>query len=125
MPAAEHHGKYQAAVLWEIQGYDRQGEPLRGDPVEIRVQWVTGRKQVTGANSQPIAIDAQVRVNQEIPTGSHMWLGALASFTEADENEIMEVLTYNETPDARNRYKDKTIGLAFFKTTLPNPDPNL
>lgn len=123
MPSMETAFRRQFAVLWPKDGYDGHGEPTVGEPVELRVRWNNKQRLAYDAQGNPVAVDAVVIVDQEIEVGSSMWEGQLADWygtgSAGDDSGVMEVVTYNETPDIKNRFKRRTVGLTFYKDTLP------
>lgn len=123
MPSIEQRDRFQKAVLWEADGFDGFGRPKVSSPVELNVRWKYERRQSVNNEGVPIAVDATVVVNQLIPVGSCMWLGELADWYGTGSNDntesIMEVLSYKETPDIRNRGIRYSVSLAFYKNQLP------
>lgn len=123
MPPLESKDRYQKAVYWEKQGDAMDGDPRVGAPEEIVVRWSYGRRSAISPSGLPVAIDATVIVNQEIEVGSAMWLGSLSEWmgtgTVGQNAEVMEVLTYSDTRDLKNRFSQRSLGLAFYKGDPP------
>lgn len=123
MPSPEIANRLQKALLWAKISDDAYGEPVVSAPVEIDVRWVTKRRQATGPDGTPIAIDATVIVNQEIAIGSIMWEGSMAEWVGTGSGEadkfLMQVMTYDETPDLKNRLRAREVSLQFFRGSLP------
>jgi hypothetical protein len=119
MPAPELNGRHQKAVLWEKVGLDNYGNPtLDASPVEIVVRWEEGRSESIDDNGNPIGVDAQVIVAQEIPVGSIMWRGALANLPNPPTG-LKQVISYNETPDIKGRVTFRKVSLVRYSETLP------
>lgn len=126
--------RLQAAVYWPFLGYDAYGRPVVGDPVSLNVRWKYTRQGI-GSQAQPIIINATVVVDREIAVGSQMWLAprsvpaALVQWqTVAISDarvEIMEVASYNYTPDLRNRHYRHVVNLSFLRHTGPSGEPPL
>jgi hypothetical protein len=117
MPFQEVAFLEQTALLWAASGVDRYGQVTVLPPVEIPVRWLTKRREVLDAKGNTIALDAQAVVRQRIAVGSHLWLGNLVQWygtgtgsSLADE-ELMEVKTYDETPDLKDRGVFRIVGL--------------
>lgn len=118
MPATELSHRYQAAVLWRKAGMNRYGEPTLHPPEEIRVDWDDTKREVLDSNGQRVAVDAAALVDRDIAVGSEMWLGELALWLGSGTGsgaalpvDVMVVKTFNSTPDFRNRYKTREVGL--------------
>lgn len=125
MPSIERRERFQKAVLWEkTDGFDDYGRPRVSSPVQIHVRWKYVRKQSVNKEGVPIAVDATVVVDRYIPEGSILWLGELIDWvgtgSNDNENQLMEVLTFHNTPDIRNRHTRRTVDLAFYKSVLPD-----
>jgi hypothetical protein len=123
MPAPERRGRYQKAVLWEKTGRDRYNEPTTAAPVEISVRWENRASQQLDPQGNTIRVDATVIVNQDIAIGSVMWEGELLDFigtgSDGTDTQTMEVVTNNVIPDLKNRARLRTVGLVFYRDTLP------
>lgn len=121
MPHQELAYRKQKAVLWPLEGTDGYGQPVVSDAaVELDVRWVAKRSEVLDPQGRTIAVDATAVVDREIAVGSSMWLGELAAFDPDDEdNDVMEVKAYNETPDIKNRVARRTVGLLRRGESLP------
>ena len=115
MPAPEQVDRDQKAVLWPAQGYDNYGRPTVGPPTQVAVRWLTKRSRVLDRQGNSISLDASAVVGQRILVGSRMWLGSLEDWlgigSGCSDDELMEVKTYGETPDIKNRFTQKTVGL--------------
>jgi hypothetical protein len=120
----EYACRFQTAVLWPADGHDPYGQPKVGCPEEITVRWVSKSRQATDANGNPITLDATVIVVQDVDPGSAMWLGTLEDWygtgSAGQESGVMEVVTFDKTPDIKNRAIRRELGLRFYKDTLPN-----
>ena len=129
MPPMEEDDLHQKAVLWPKAGFDLLGQPTRSEPVNLDVRWDSRRRQMVDANGNPVAVDATAVVLIEIEPGSTMWLAPnpaydgldqwLGTGSIGDDSGVMEVAVYNETPDISNRVVRRTVGLTFYKDTLP------
>ena len=125
MPPFEEMDRLQPAVYWPNAGYSSTAQVIRGEPVQIDVRWVWKRTYQRSADGDSIPCDAQVVTGIKIPPGSYMWLGKLADWygtgSGEPEVELMQVVTCDETPDIKNRFKRYTASLAFYKDSTP-PD---
>ena len=121
MPAIEDEDLNQTAVLWPWTGVDAYNEPTRGEPEEIDVRWNTKRREVTGPTGTPMALDATVIVAQSVVVGSLLMLSALEDVvgTGNPNAEVMQVMSYSETPDLRGIEVRREVGLVRFRGTLP------
>lgn len=123
MPAFETMDLEQVAVLWGKSGTDDYGQPTTATAIEIPVRWLTKRDEVVDAQGNTIALDATVVVERQIAVGSLMALGNLSYWvgtgSAGDESEVMEVVTYEETPDLKGREIRRSVGLKRFRDALP------
>lgn len=121
MPAPEASNRLQYAVVWDTNGFGPDGEPTVGDPREIRVRWNWKETQATDGKGNQVSISATVVVDEEIEVGSRMWLGHLDEWygtgSATDDDSVMEVLVYGETPDVKARMYKRTLQLGFYKDT--------
>lgn len=124
MPDIRVSNLYQWAVLWPTTGGTAEsGEPLVGPPVEIRCRWIDRRSESLDPDGQPIALDATVIVDREIPIGSNMWKGKLKDWygtgSAGSGIGLMAVKTSGTTPDIKNRGIRRRVGLMKFRDSLP------
>ena len=123
MPALETLDRKQNATLWPWSGVDRYGEPTRGTGVAVKVRWNWVRREVTDPQGNTITIDADVVVDRKIAVNSTMWLGKLTNWPgdllDSEDNEVMRVAVYDETPDIKGRKIRRTVGLMRFRNDIP------
>lgn len=119
MPPPEEAYLLQKAVLWKAIGTDDYGQVLVDDPVEIDVRWITNRREAIDPKGNTVVLDATAVVNCVIPVGSQMALGRISRWPgtdrNVDDNELMQVMTYREVPDLKNRTFRRTVGLMRFR----------
>ncbi len=120
MPSQETAFHRQKAVLWPWVGVDGDNRAITGPPVELKVRWVTKRRQIFDPQGTPIGVDATVEVDRNIPIGSTMWHGSLNDWyalgsAGGNVSELLEVVTYNEASDIKNRHIARTVDLVFFR----------
>lgn len=122
MPAPEYRHRYQPAVLWPTVGYDAYGQPALGSPVEIRTQGGSDQMRVLDPLGNTVTLDATLIVDRDIAIGSRIWMGELADWYGTGsgmiDQEVMEVKTFNSTPDIRNRATFREIGLMRLHRTV-------
>lgn len=127
MPPIELQARFEAAVYWAPpQGdvkVDDYGETKVDDPVEIKVQWVTNRRQIEAVFSKTVGIDAMAVVDRDIPIDSKMWLGELADWTGTgsggQDDEVMYVKAFSSQKDIKGRVTRRTVALSKSKDALP------
>lgn len=126
MPSFEVMDRYEKAIVWDFSGTDQYGQPKTSVPREITVRWVWGDRLANSPNGSPITTNATVIVNEEISVGSTMWLGELEQWygsggtgSGEEDDWVMEVVSYNEAPDLKNRNRRRELGLAFYKDQSP------
>ena len=127
MPAPEVVDRYQTAVLWPFSGYDAYGAPTVGPPVELAppygVRWTWKRREVMDAKGNTVALDASVVTDRKVAPDSLMWLGTLAGWYRVGSagrpDEVMLVVSHDETPDIKNRAVRREMGLKRYRETLP------
>lgn len=123
MPDITEVDCWDTVVLWPVAGYDDQGQPVRGAPVELTwpngVRWIPGQTQQMDAKGNLVNLDAQAVVLQEIAIGSQMWLGSLADWfgtgSANTDQEVMVVKLQNRTPSLNGRFDRLTVGLMRYK----------
>lgn len=123
MPQLETMDMGQAAVLWRFLYLDDHGETIIDEPEEITVRWVRRQTQMLNGKGDPIAVDATVVADIEIPTGSIMWEGELEEYygtgSAGEEDSLMEVVASGMVPDLKARDIRRRHGLTFYKNTRP------
>ena len=110
-------------MLWEISSRDELGEPTLDAAIEIKVRWVSKKSEALDPQGNTIAIDATVVTVRNIPIGSIMWKGGLddlAGTSVTPDDDLMQVVTNNETPDLKARATRRTVGLIRFRDALPD-----
>jgi hypothetical protein len=109
--------------LWPPGAADRYGQPSRGEPVEIRVRWLSGQRAAAGPDGGTIMLDGSVVADREIAQDSLMWLGTLEEWNESgsapDDSELMRVVYYRATPDIKGRATRRVVDLMRFRQALP------
>ena len=119
MPAREDMDRIHDAVLWTGVEDDRYNEKRRGQPVPLKVRWKQTVREGTDRNGNPVVLEAQVKVDREIPIGALMWKGKLEKFDDATADNIMEVVFYNEDSDLKGRHTARSVDLKRFMEDLP------
>ena len=129
MPPIEEQDLHQKAVLWPKSGNDLYGQPAVGAPVDLDCRWINKRRQMVDSQGNLVSVDASAVVIIEIEPGSTMWLAPDPSYaateqwygtgSAGEQSSVMEVVAYEETPDISNRVVRRTVGLNFYKDTLP------
>lgn len=122
MSAIETRDLLQKIVLWPFVSYDSYGGFIVGPAHELSARWSRNRRETIDAQGTKIALDATVVVAQKIIVGSLVWLGELADWlgtgSAGDDSELMQVATYSETPDLRNKFIRREIGLVRYKDSV-------
>lgn len=130
-PPTEFHFQ-QRAVVWPATGaYNDEGEPLVDVPEETDCRWNWGRSEALDARGNVIALDVTVRVPQEYPVNSRMWLASdwdqepleewYGIGSAGDKTEMMYVRTHQIIEDIRGDAVSYVLGLARYKD---NPRDN-
>ncbi len=107
MPHQELGYRRQKAVLWPFDGtsYDNYGQPKIGEPVQLRVRWVTARREVKDAQGNNVALDATAIVDRKITVGSTMALGDIGDWLIAgtdNASAIGEIMQDRRLPRERD-----------------------
>src|SRR5688572_27869153 len=103
MPPPEAFDLFQTAVLWRKVGQTRDNEPIVSAAEEVDCRWRWGRRESVSPEGTPIAFDARVALEVEIPDGSVMWLGELRDFADTGRQRLMTTTTIDATPDVKGR----------------------
>lgn len=126
MPELETMDRNQKAVLWLKTGVDSYSQPLVAEtPIELDVRWNHRGSVMTGPTGEPVAVNAVVIVDRDIPLGSSMWLGTLADLSgtgSTPEEDVMEVVAQSKTYSLCGKYIRRTVGLVRASDTLPEKD---
>lgn len=132
MPDPTLSNLYQRAVLWTAQlnsvgggKVDKFGGVVVDDAIEISVRWEWKRTNMLNQKRETITVDATIRVAQEVPVDSLIWLGSLNDLAGTGGPELQspegvcQVKAYNYVPDVRNRFVSRVIGVVRYKGPLP------
>lgn len=123
MATLETADLHHTAILWEIDGHDSEGNPLRGQPEEIDVRWTWLVEDLIDATGQKLTSVARVAVNQEIPVGSWMWKGELEDWyfsgSAGPGTNLMQVVDYRESDDIKGIETRRLVRLIRFRDTPP------
>lgn len=125
MPAPESSHRYQPAVWWpkgttRATGIDGYGQPLLTTSIPIRWRLDdSARQDVMDAESNRIRVDATAIVDVDMSVGDEVWPGAIedwigtsGTLSQTSEDDYVYVVkTFNKTPDIRNRYHTRKVGL--------------
>lgn len=126
MPALETIDRYQAAVLWPFLRLDDHGETIIDQPEEVNVRWVWKQSQMLNDKGQPVAVNATVITDDDIPLGSIMWEGSLEDYyavgSAGDADWLMEVSSIGKAPDIKGRDYQFKYGLTFYRNERPRID---
>lgn len=124
MPSFETMDRHQTAILWEKTGLTHLNEIITAEPIEIKVRWINKPRQVPGPNGTPITVAATAVVARDISIGSLMYLGKIEAYygvgSAGDTEQIMEVQAAPKTTSIDNRHIRRTVGLNYYKGSLPN-----
>lgn len=128
MPPPETAHRHQTALYWALAGVDGYNQPKVSAPVELLVRWETGRREALDPEGNKIGVEALVVVDREVLIGSAMWLGTLAEWytgtgSGGQDDEVMQVVTYNQASDVKNRNVRREVGLNKFMDARPEIDP--
>lgn len=123
MPFHGLQGRRHWAVYWARIGTDRTGQPTTTNvAAEIRCRWDDTVRTVLGPDGNPLAIDATVGgLDRAIPVGSLMWKGRLEDMpgtSQTPAQDVMRVVSYEETPDIRGRNAYREVRLSRTKDVL-------
>jgi len=125
MPPIEEVDCWDTVVLWPRVGYDIDGQPTYGDPVELSprdgngVRWLNKFTYVKDPKGNLIGVDATAIVNQDVLVHSKMWLGELDDWygtgsADTLDTDLMTVEAFNATWDTNNRFARRVCGLMRF-----------
>lgn len=122
MPAQERSHLPMFLVLWEATGVaDRTGKPkVSAVPVERNCRQLSARRDTRDKEGNIITLDASAVVEVDFKVNSVVWFGRLADFNPAIENDLMEVIYFDKTPDLKGRDFYREIGLMRYKHSLPS-----
>jgi len=135
MPPLEDFDLLQCAVFWPILSVDEYADPVLGMPVQLDVRWVPQSQIVLTPQGNSISVDTTVIVNDDIEQfaiegqpfystviGGMMILGGLYDIPGTDftpVGSIYQIKTFQRTPDLKNRFMRRVLGLLRYTDTLP------
>lgn len=118
MPPLESYDVYDDALLWAAfeNEPDAYGQfRVESSPSQIKVRWLDTYRIVLDAQGNEIALDAMAVVRQDIAVGSRMVHSTLAEYlgtgSGLPDAAVFIVKTFNKTPDIKNRYYFREVGL--------------
>ena len=124
MPPQETSHRFQTVTYWAKGGTDAYAQPTLSTPVELLARWEFRRAEALDAQGRTVALDAFAVLDRAVAVGGLMWLGEyedwLGTGSAGDDDELMEVVTYDEIPDVKGRFYERTAGLRKFRDTLPS-----
>jgi len=122
MPAQEIAFRRQKACVWEITGYDRNGQPVfQTSPTELDVRWNDTRSEVIDRQGNTVAIDATAILDRELKVDSLMVPLALADLPGDGDYGLLAdgplhiVVKFDSTPDIKNRARHNQASLKRYK----------
>jgi len=108
----------QDAVLWPFSSFNASGDIQVSVATPVKVRWESISSESVSAEVAPEAKNISVYVDRVISVGSVMRLGKLRQLpTPVDK--VMEVINYDEVPDIKARYYQRTVTLRKYGNTLP------
>lgn len=129
MPPPETFERNQTALYFEWRGKDRYNEPRVASPREIEVRWEWRQATMLGPQGNPVSVDAQVVVDEDIVLNSLMWEGGetewyggepgTSSGSAGEATFLMQVVATDFVPDIKGREMRRTVGLVFFRDAMP------
>jgi hypothetical protein len=126
MPPLERMDFHDRAMMWEVQRYDRHGNQLVAEPVELRCRWEEKQIEMLDDQGQRIVVDVILATTQNIPNGSLMWEGSEEDLEDevgtglVPTDNIYEVIARDRGKDLKGRVTRYEFGLKRFKDVLPD-----
>jgi hypothetical protein len=123
MPPPETSARYQTALLWEVTRVDEHNQPRVRPPREIAVRWNWTRTYMRDKDGTPVAVDAVIVTDEDLPRGSLLWLGTEEEWYGTGSggvvDDLVEVKLTKSTLDLRGRVARKTAGASRYKGSVP------
>lgn len=131
MPAQEYSHRFQLAVLWKASGSDKHGQFTVSNPVEVSIRWNDVVNEGVDAQGNKILLEGSLVVGLPISVGSIMWQAPYgtppntaialfnATYAGRQPSDLVEVKSYNGTPDIKVRNTYHTVGISRYRDTLP------
>ena len=110
------------AVVWTPAGSNEYGEITVNSPQEIRTRWEIGKSLGVGDETESVAYDAEIWVENEWPLGTIVWRGKLVDLPSSPTG-LYEVIDYIETPDLKGRIVERRLLLRRYTDQLPTVVP--
>lgn len=123
MPSQETAFRRDKVLYWEKATPDRYGQSKVLAPVEVKVRWDDKRTLARDAQGNTITLDAMIVAAREFKPGSIVLHETLSYYvgtgSDATPLDLYEVITYDKTPDIKNRFSAYVVGLARYRGDLP------
>jgi hypothetical protein len=121
VPPVEAADLFQDCIVWRKIDETDDNEPVVSPGEQVDCRWVNRRIQTVGADGEPVAYDATLALDEDVPDGSIVWEGCLADFEDdiAKKNRLMAVIRFAGTPDVKGRNTRYEYGLMRFRGVLP------
>ena len=129
MPPPETFERNQTALYFAFQSPNEYNEPRVSSPVELAVRWEYKQSSMLSPTGNPVAVDAQVVVAEDVALNSLMWLGGEAEWyggepgtssgSAGEATELMQIVAFDYIVDLKGREVRRTLGLVFFRDKMP------
>lgn len=123
MPPIETAARCQTVMYWPYQGEDNYGEPLYGTGREVTVRWTDVHRSVRDAKGNLVSVDAEIVTDFALTVGDFLWKGSQSEWVGTGSGsvieDVMQVVSYDEIPDLKNRFIRRESNLGKYQGTLP------
>lgn len=123
MPHQETAFRRDYVLYWERSTPDRHGQSKVLPYIEVKVRWDDNLTLGRDSQGNPVAYDAQIVAAREFKPGSIVLHQTedyyVGTGSEALHLELYEVVSYDKTPDIKNRAKAYVVKLKRFRGDFP------
>jgi hypothetical protein len=125
VPPIEERARFQKVVYFPETAPDRYNNPGLGAGVEMDARWREVFNRGEMATGFTAGLDYTLIGGPDADDVRDGWffLGSMSEWLSAgsssETGNLLRVVKYRETPDHRNRFRRRTLGLAYDKESHP------
>ena len=120
MPPLEEADHYDDVVIWEATGaHDLHGDYVVNAPRQITARWEETKRGGTDSQGNTVTFDGTVFINERVPLGSKLWQGLLEDLPDPVDEDLCEVVAYNEVTSLKGRFTQRDCLIMRYRGSLP------
>ena len=121
MPPLETTGFSQHLVIWYPSGVDEDNEVTLVSPIGLKCRWIDVVQEIADPYGNLVKIEAELRVDRELPTRAIVWKGKLANLPSPNSSitDLYEVCFRKTGPSICSKFFRRSVYLKRFSNSLP------